>query len=312
MELRHLRYFVAVAEELHFSRAAARLHISQPPLSQQIQALENELGVQLFERRRSGVLLTDAGHNFLRQVYVVLEQVERAVSVAQRAGRGEVGVLEIGFTGSMPFSEVMPRVLHDFRAAYPRIQLHLREMTSRDQIENLAADKLDVGFIRPTQHDQNTALETRMLLSEPLVVALHASHPLAQKPELTLAMLADEPFIVYSRWLGSGLHQQVLGLCLKAGFSPRVVQEVHEMPTIIGLVSAGIGVGLVAASMERTQVPYVAFRHIDDAAATSDVLLAWRRNNLSPVVANFVNAAMAAVKAGTVASAPAQIKRKIK
>lgn len=304
MELRHLRYFVAVAEELHFSRAAARLHISQPPLSQQIQALEDELGVKLFERRRSGVLMTDAGHNFLRQVYVVLEQVERAVSVAQRAGRGEVGVLEIGFTGSMPFSEVMPRVLHDFRATYPRIQLHLRELPSRGQIEDLAADKLDVGFIRPTQHDQYTALETRILLSEPLVVALHASHPLARKPGLTLAMLADEPFIVYSRWLGSGLHQQVLGLCLKAGFSPHIVQEVHEMPTIIGLVSAGIGVGLVAASMERTQTPYVTFRHLDDAAASSDVLLAWRRNNRSPLVANFVNAAMAAVKAGTLTPTP--------
>jgi len=307
MELRHLRYFVAVAEELHFSRAAVRLHMSQPPLSQQIQALEQELGVQLFERRRSGVTLTEAGHNFLRQVYVVLEQAERAVSVAQRAGRGEVGVLEVGFTGSMPFSEVMPRVLHDFRAAHPGVQLHLRELTSRDQIENLAADKLDVGFIRPTRHDQIVALHTRMLLSEPLVVALHASHPLAQQKRLTLAMLADEPFIVYSRWLGSGLHQQVLSLCLKAGFSPRIVQEVHEMPTIIGLVSAGIGVGLVAASMQRAQVPYVAFRSIDDEAATSDVLLAWRRGNSSPMVANFVNVAMSAVKAGTVAQAPARI-----
>lgn len=291
MELRHLRYFVAVAEELHFTRAAQRLHISQPPLSQQIRALEDELGVQLFDRRRSGVRLTDAGQNFLRQAYVVLEQADRAVSVAQRAGRGEVGVLEIGFTGSMPFSEIMPRVLHDFRAAYPRIQLHLRELTSRDQIEMLATDKLDVGFIRPTRSDHSATLDTRLLLSEPLVVAMHADNPLAVHDKLKLKMLADEPFIIYSSWLGSGLHQQVLRLCLRAGFSPRIVQEVHEMPTILGLVSAGIGVGLVAASLMQARMPYVVFREISDQSASSDVLLARRRHRASPQVANFVDIA---------------------
>lgn len=288
MELRHLRAFITVAEERNFSRAAARLHISQPPLSQQIQALEAELGVRVFERGRNGASLTAAGASLLPQARAVLGQLQRAVEQAQRAGRGETGSLAVGFAGSMPFSAVMPQLLHDFRVAWPEVELQLREQPSRAQIDDLVTRKLDVGFVRPTRHAQLAELHTRVLLREPLVAALHAQHPLADRPSIRLRELRHEPFMLYSATLGSGLREHTLALCLKAGFNPRIAQEVHEMPTLISLVSAGIGVGLVAASMRRAQMPYVRYLDLLDAGAHSDIVLAWKRDNASPALRNFL------------------------
>ena len=288
MELRHLRAFLAVAETRNFTRAAERLHLSQPPLSQHIQTLEAELGVRLFERGRNGASLTAAGQAQLPQAQGILDLVARATQQAQRAGRGEAGSLAVGFAGSMPFSVVMPQLLHDFRAAWPEVELQLREQPSRQQLDDLLAGRLDLGFIRPTQHEQGGTLQTRLMLREPLLVALHANHPLAGRASLRLRQLRDEPFILYSASMGSGLRELTLALSLKAGFSPRVVQEVHEMPTLISLVSAGIGVGLVAASMQRAQMPYVRYVALDDPGAHSDIVLAWKRDNPATTLRNFL------------------------
>ncbi len=297
MELRRLRYFVAVAEELHFGRAARRLHISQPPLSQQIQTLERELGAALFERSGHRTSLTDAGRELLPRARAVLAQAEAARTAVQRVGRGESGVLQLGFTGSLPLTPVMPRVLHDFRLAHPGVQLQLRELSTHEQIERLADETLDVGFFRPTQHDRLALLETRVILREPLVVALHADSPLARRKRLPLAALEREPFILYSRSVSTGLHDQILALCLKAGFRPRVVQEVHEMPTTVGLVAAGMGIALVAGSMQRVQVPGVVFRPLAESGATADILLAWKRGEASPALRNFLDTALDGVPA---------------
>ena len=288
MEIRQLQAFVAVADEGHFGRAAARLHLSQPPLSQRIQALEAGLGVALLLRGRSGVRLTAAGAALLPQARALLEQLQRATELARRAGSGASGSLALGFAGSMPFTEAMPRLLRDFRRRWPEVELQLREQPSRVQIDELLARRIDVGFIRATRHDALAELATRVLLREPLRVALHTEHPLARRRRLHLRELREQPFVLYSAALGSGLRERTLALCLQAGFTPRVVQEVHEMPTLVGLVGAGLGIGLVAASMQRASVPDVHYAALADADAHSDILLAWRRDDASPVLANFL------------------------
>lgn len=291
MDLRHLRYFIAVAEERHFSRAARRLHVSQPPLSQQIQALEAELGVLLFTRGRGGVQRTAAGDALLPLARDILDAVEQAVAQTRHVGRGETGRLAIGFAGSMPFTDVMPQLLRDFRADWPQVELDLREQPSQAQIDDLLAHRLDLGFIRPTRQMPDPRLETLVVQREPLMAAVHADHALARQPALALHDLRDQPFVLYSATLGSGLREQTLALCQRAGFAPRIVQEVHEMPTLVGLISAGLGVGVVAASMQRAQLPFVAYRPLADADATTDVLLVWRQGDEAPPLRNFIQLA---------------------
>ncbi|MGC9236673.1 MAG: LysR substrate-binding domain-containing protein [Thiomonas sp.] len=302
MELRHLRYFVAVAEERHFSRAAQRLHVSQPPLSQQIRALEAELGVPLFTRGRGGVQRTAAGDALLPLARGILDAVAHAVTQTRQAGRGEAGRLRIGFAGSMPFTDVMPRLLRDFRAAWPQVTLDLREQPSQAQIDDLLADRLDLGFLRHTPSIDDARLSTLVVQREPLLVAIHADHPLAAQPAVDLAVLRDQPFVLYSASLGSGLRAQTLALCAQAGFTPRIAQEVHEMPTLIGLISAGLGVGIVAASMQRAQLPFVAYRPLADVQASTEVLLAWRQGDAQPPLRNFIS--LATTQRPQAASAP--------
>ena len=291
MDLRHLRYFVAVAEERHFSRAAQRLHVSQPPLSQQIQALEAELGVPLFTRGRGGVQRTAAGDALLPLARGILDAVEHAMTQTRRVGRGETGRLTVGFAGSMPFTDIMPRLLRDYRAAWPQVTLDLREQPSQAQIDDLLAHRLDLGFIRPTALMHDARLATLVVQREPLLAAVHSDHPLAAQLRVSLADLRDQPFVLYSASLGSGLREQTLALCAQAGFTPRIAQEVHEMPTLIGLISAGLGVGIVAASMQRAQLPFVAYRPLQDENVTTDVLLVWRQGDQAPTLQNVLTIA---------------------
>jgi DNA-binding transcriptional LysR family regulator len=288
MDLRRIRYFVAVAEELHFGHAATRLHISQPPLSQQIQALEKELGVQLFIREHKRVRLTPAGQIFLDEARSLLNQAARAVEVTQRAARGETGLLRIGFTSSLPYARIMPRIIQHFRSRYPHIQLQLEELSSRRQIPALAQDKLDIGFLRPSSLLQDTGLEHLVLLEEPLVAVMPASHPLASRRSVQMPMLRDEPFIFYATRLGSELTAQIVNMCHQAGFSPNVVQEVYEMHTILGLVATGLGISIVADSLRQVQLDNIVYVPLEAPAAVTQVLLAWRRHPASPVLDNFL------------------------
>lgn len=289
MELRHLRYFIAVAEELHFGRAAERLGISQPPLSQQIQALEEEIGARLFERTNRRVELIDAGRLFLDESRQVLAQVDKAVLLARRAHLGELGELKIGFTSSAPFTSTIPSSIHAFRKAYPDVHLDLQEMSSRQVLKALLEESLQVGVIRPLALPD--AVHWVELFREPLVAVLRADHPLAAGSEdgLAIAALAEEPFVFFPRSYGTGLYDQVIALTRQAGFSPRIAQEASEAMTIIGLVSAGLGVSILPASFRRTRVDGVVYRTLSDPEATTAVWLVRRQNEGSPLALSFID-----------------------
>ncbi|EMB2846283.1 LysR family transcriptional regulator [Pseudomonas aeruginosa] len=289
MELRHLRYFIAVAEELHFGRAAERLGISQPPLSQQIQTLEEEIGARLFERTNRRVELTDAGRLFLDESRQVLAQVDKAVLLARRAHLGELGELKIGFTSSAPFTSTIPSSIHAFRKAYPDVHLDLQEMSSRQVLKALLEESLQVGVIRPLALPD--AVHWVELFREPLVAVLRADHPLAAGSEdgLAIAALAEEPFVFFPRSYGTGLYDQVIALTRQAGFSPRIAQEASEAMTIIGLVSAGLGVSILPASFRRTRVDGVVYRTLSDPEATTAVWLVRRQNEGSPLALSFID-----------------------
>ncbi|MBN5480654.1 LysR family transcriptional regulator [Pseudomonas aeruginosa] len=289
MELRHLRYFIAVAEELHFGRAAERLGISQPPLSQQIQALEEEIGARLFERTNRRVELTDAGRLFLDESRQVLAQVDKAVLLARRAHLGKLGELKIGFTSSAPFTSTIPSSIHAFRKAYPDVHLDLQEMSSRQVLKALLEESLQVGVIRPLALPD--AVHWVELFREPLVAVLRADHPLAAGSEdgLAIAALAEEPFVFFPRSYGTGLYDQVIALTRQAGFSPRIAQEASEAMTIIGLVSAGLGVSILPASFRRTRVDGVVYRTLSDPEATTAVWLIRRQNEGSPLALSFID-----------------------
>ena len=276
MELRHLRYFIAVAEELHFGRAAQQLGISQPPLSQQIQALEHELGARLFDRTNRRVELSEAGRLFLVEARLVLAQADKAADVARRAQLGELGEMKIGFTSSAPFTSKIPRAIHAFRQRHPAVHLHLLEMSSRDVAAGVFDESLEVGLMRPMALPEG--LQVTELFREPLVAVLNASHPLAntRKGGLHLAELAQEPFVFFPRSYGSGLHAQLLSLAREAGFSPHFAQEAAEAITIIGLVSAGLGVSVLPASFQRMGIDGVVYRTLLDESATTAVWLVRR------------------------------------
>ncbi len=288
MELRHLRYFVAVAEELHFTRAAEKLHIGQPPLSQQIQALEAELGVALFARSRRKVALTPAGERFLQRARNILQQAADAAEDARRAARGEVGELVIGFTPSLPFTSFLPRLIYRFRQRYPDVRLNLLEMMTVQQMAAVADGTLDIGMVRSTDMQVPDNVVLRHLADDPMLVALRDDHPLAGQTAIGLAQLAQEPFVMYPESAGTGIYRQVLRLCDLAGFVPEVVQEAREGTTLIGLVAAGLGVSILPAPLSCVKVEGVCYLPLTDAGAMTSASLATRAQNTSPLVANFV------------------------
>ncbi|WP_122315847.1 LysR family transcriptional regulator [Pseudomonas cichorii] len=287
MELRHLRYFIAVAEELHFGRAAQSLGISQPPLSQQIQMLEHELGARLFDRTNRRVELSEAGRLFLEEARAVLAQVDKAADVARRAQLGELGELKIGFTASAPFTSSIPQAIFAFRQTYPDVHLALKEMTSKDVAERLEEKSIQVGIMRPLALPDS--LVSFELLREPLVAILRSDHPLALGSEqgLYMSALAAEPFVFFPRSYGSGLYAQILDLAREAGFSPLITQEAGEVMTIIGLVAAGLGVTVLPASYQRMRIEGVVYRTLLDPAATSAVWLVQRKDEQSPMAKAF-------------------------
>lgn len=289
MELRHLRYFIAVAQELHFGRAAQNLGISQPPLSQQIQALELELGARLFERTNRRVALSEAGRLFLEEARLVLAQVDKAADVARRAQLGELGEMKIGFTSSAPFNSSIPKAIYAFRQRFPAVHLNLSEMSSQAVADALLDESIEVGLMRPLSLPES--LVAKELFREPLVAVINAAHPLAQGNEagVHLAALADEPFVFFPRSYGSGLYAQLLNLARQAGFSPHFAQEASEVMTIIGLVSAGLGVSVLPASFQRMRIDGVVYRQLLDKGADTAVWLVQRRTSSTAMADTFAS-----------------------
>lgn len=297
MELRHLRYFVAVAEELHFGRAAERLFIAQPPLSQQIQQLERELGVPLFQRTSRRVQLTPAGAVFLREARSVLAALDFAVLSAKRAARGEEGWLGIGFAASATY-DLLPAVLHDFREQFPAIELSLLELNAVEQTQALRDRSIHVGFARPAAEEADMVVGA--ILREPFLVALPEAHPLAGHAELDLAALVGEPFVSFPERPAPSYAQEVRRVCENAGFTPRVVQEVREMQTAISLVVAGLGIALLPASVQHLHRPGLVYRPLREPAPRTELAVVSRQDDPSPVLENFLAIVQAQVQRRTI------------
>lgn len=294
MELRHIRYFLAVAEEGHVTRAAERLGIQQPPLSLQIRALEQELGVLLFRRKPRGVELTDAGMAFLEHARGILSQVDRACASTRRTARGEQGRLVVGFTSSAPFHPFIPRIIRAFREQAPLVELVLEESGSGDLVQRLRSDEIDVAIIRSGVTDA-VGLLAKPILNEEMLVALPTGHPLAvsggkKRPALLpLASLAKETFILYKRPGGPGLYDTIIAACRNAGFSPRVGQEAPRIISTLSLVAAGLGVSIVPASLQGLQMDGVVYRRLSGSAhLQAPLILACRKGENSAAVKRFI------------------------
>src|SRR3954454_23143131 len=281
MELRHLRYFVAVAEERHITRAAERLGIQQPPLSQQIRALEAELGAPLLRRHPRGVELTQAGEVLLTEARTVLEQVERAVTATRRAGRGEAGRIGLGFTSSASFHPLVPAMVRAYRDAYPLVALSLEESGTSELVEALLHQRLDAAFVR-SPIGAASGIAVHSILEEPMVAALPAGCGLAMasaKRLLPLGAMAGEIFILYRRPLGPGLYDAIIAACQRAGYSPNIGQEAPRMLSTLSLVATGLGVTLVPDSMRGLGVEGVAYKRLDASAGlVAPLNLAYRRS----------------------------------
>lgn len=288
MELRHLRYFVAVAEELHFGRAAERLHMAQQPLSRQIRSLESEIGVALFHRTKRTVRLTEAGQAFWQEAQKTLEQAEHAIAIAQRIGRGEAGQLRVGFTGPI-LNSVLPMVIRQFKSRYPDIQLDLKRLSTEEQVLALHNQDIDVGLLHPPIDVPALALE--VIYREPLMAAIPDSHPLAQGTTnpISVQALAHEPFILFPRQIGPNLYDSIIGFCQSAGFSPTVIQEAFPQQTILGLVASGLGVSLIHASADRIQQRGVVMRSLIEATPQLESAIAWSANTTNPTAFKFLD-----------------------
>ena len=297
MELRHLRYFIAVAEELHFGRAAKRLNISQPPLSQQIMQLEEEIGVQLFNRTKRRVEITPAGMVFLAEACRIITMSDDAVRRTIRADKGEIGRLAVGYIGSANYS-LLPQVVREFRKRFQDVDLSLAELNTSNQIEALRDGRIHVGFLRPPQGIENEGLSIEPVFREPLMAAMPRNHHIKGKTPIPLSVLAKESFIMIPRQRGPGYFDYIIALCQQEGFSPRIVLEASQFHTIIGLVAAEIGIAIVPASMQSSRFKGVVFRAIEGGAETI-LNMAWVTNNQSLVLHNFIGVTRGVVRSLT-------------
>lgn len=294
MELRHLRYFLAVAEELHFGVASRRLHIAQSPLSRQIKQLEDDLGVTLFQRTKRRVELTEAGRAFASEARAVLAATEQARRTASLAKSGKIGRLSLGFTNSAIYT-IFPKVLLNYQRKFPLVDLVLKiNLLTPDQVRALVAKQIDIGLLRPPI--ESTELELLPISSEPLVVALPRDHQLAARQKIDARSLAKSPFIVFSRSIKSSLSNSVMQVCHGAGFYPKIAYEVTDIPTMVLLISSGVGISLVPASTKDIGVSDVVYRPLTRASPLLTMALAWNPSLASPVRDAFVELAKAMLK----------------
>lgn len=286
MELRQLHYFLAVAEELSFSQAARRLNMAQPPLTRQIRQLEQELGLQLFERNSRRVALTEVGEVFVKEARHILTQVEHSIQTAQRASRGEAGQLVVAFEGSSAY-DIIPASLKHYREGFPDVELIVLGLTTDQQVEALHKGGIQAGFVVPPLR-QGEGLMVETVLEEPLVLALPEAHPLAAQAKVKVRSLASEAFILGQRQTGCGWYDQVIALCRRAGFSPRVAQEVSEMQVLLGLVAAGLGVTIVSGAARQFQRSGVVYRELQPASPEVSLAMAWREGDASVTLSAFL------------------------
>ncbi|KQV10441.1 transcriptional regulator [Rhizobium sp. Root1203] len=288
MELRHIRYFLAVADEKNFTRAAAKLGIGQPPLSQQIRDLENEIGAMLFHRVPHGAELTEAGTAFLPEASAALASAEKAKLAAQRATRGETGRLALGFTASSAFNTAVSGTIRRFRGQWPEVGLSLTEMNSNWLMEKLMREEIDVAFIRPGLEDPKD-VRLKRLADEPMLIALPAHHPLARHSKVPLSALAGEPFILFPRTVGLSLYDDIVRGCRDAGFELVVTQEAPQIPSVVNLVAADLGVSIVPASIAHLALDGVAYRPIEGPPLVARLGLAVLKGQRSRVAANMMS-----------------------
>jgi DNA-binding transcriptional LysR family regulator len=287
MELRHLRYFLAIAAERHFTRAAKKLGIAQPPLSQQIRQLEQEVGTRLFTRTARGVTLTAAGEAFMPHAEAALREVERARTSARRVSHGDLGTLRIGFTSAASLNPIVSAAISAFRSAYPDVELRLVVQATTPLLAQLSQDSIDVAFVRPTPTERES-LRAVPLPDERLWIALPAGHAMAARKRLRLEDLRNEPFILYPRANGSLLYDSIIAACQNAGFSPRVVQEAPQMASMVSLVAAGVGVTLVPESICQLRPAGVRYVPIRGQTPLAMLWLVAQRGALSSGVDNFL------------------------
>jgi DNA-binding transcriptional LysR family regulator len=284
IELRHLRYFVAVAEELHFGRAALRLNLAQPPLSQQIRKLEELLGYPLFIRTSRSVSLTNAGEALLQRARRMLRNVQRDIDETRSIGHGDVGSLHVGFVGSAMLT-TLPRIFRSYREAHPRVKLHLHESFTAMVTEGLENGSLDAGILR--DGDPVEGFEVITILSEPFVAVVPATHPCAKQKSISVAVLRDEPFVYYPRTAGARAYEKPLTLCEEHGFRPQIVQEASHWLSILRLVGAGLGVTIAPACVSRIASDEVVCLPLRGAKAVSNIELAWLAGDTRPIVERF-------------------------
>lgn len=286
MELRHLRYFVAVAEAKSFRRAAEQLHIAQPPLSLQIRQLEQEIGARLLERSKRHVALTEAGVAFLVEARQILAHAGKAVDAARRASRGETGQLSIGFLPSADLTNVLPSIYPIFRKRFPDVRINLNSLSGSQQIAALKAAQIDVGFLRqPASED---GIVVKSILREPLVAVMPAHHRLAIRNRVPLTELGHEPFIFFQRQLLPGFYDLIISFCRGAGFSPSVVFEIDHIQTALGFVAMGLGVTLVPASVVCLKREGVVYRPLRPPVPHVELAVAYRQGEKSSPLRNFL------------------------
>lgn len=278
MDFRQFRYFVTTADELHFARAAERLGMSQPALSQQIKALESQIGVRLFHRANRRVELTDAGTAFLQEARAALQLAEKAVRLARDTARGEAGRVDIGFVGSVMYEARFPQLLKAHLKAHPGVDISLHEMPILPQIDALSGQQLDIAIVRePLPKAMPPGLDCFTLSGQRLLAVLPADHPLADAGAVDLRSLAADAFLAFQDPEGIGLGQALVDLCRKAGFEARITQRVSEVATLISLVAAGFGVSLMVDIVSHLQLPGVCYRPLANCDARSELIVVHRR-----------------------------------
>lgn len=284
---RQLQSFIALAEELHFGRAAKRVNLSQPALSLQVQGIEEELQVKLFVRDRRKTELTQAGEVFLTEARDVLRRTEQAITTVRRAALGQVGTLRIGFI-STAAAIITPKLVKQFRDQYNHVDIELRNVLTRDQVTQLQERKIDVGFLR-VPLSVPADIRTRVIHREPFVLLLPADHPLAQLKNVQLADCHSADFVMYTRKMAPGFHDVIMNILHRNGLTPHVVQEASEMYTLISLVAAGMGIAIAPASIALHIVDNVVVRQLPSGEATSEIAIAWRTENVAATTQLFLN-----------------------